>query len=716
MPQELIRLYSSHQSGSSITMQLRKSIRPPQRYDSDNFYQLTQRPLREIHTPERIPYIDYNPDLPPAAFPTLDRPRPAGETSQKKPTAGRTRQDGTDEKYTTRSRVQNQNAPPQNQHSANDQKAMAVVDYEDMSIDELDNRMASNGEFNPVYMKNMSVMASLDPNSVFTDRDLDDSTPEDTKQREVSTNSRPARTSHSEWGYLAPRLQVEIFSNILQKHEWSRACHLLGLTREERVEIQEHITRRNMQIEMENAQLKEMREKQHRALLRIDNTTLRSSRVPHQLVFRKISRQYTRKLRERIQYDYFLCNAGELLDARQFLLKRELDRRYAGEWSNSEVILQTPVAHLKLETWPWDWGERMEFELESPAVIKPSLPNEHGFSTNSNRESDSHNSADAIKLSRARENSIKEANRTGTINPADLQISKGDMIISPRWSEPRPSANKSGELNVEPDSQESGLVHFRIGSGRAAKVRHYEELSTNHEPELPRLPLRYDPMLASSSQHLAGYDNSIVDHETTDLGFHQRPCSTDPFSQFSQPLERALGGCWSNGFSGSNLNSRLASSTSFMQRLEVAQSQAQGEREKHGNSEVLSGSRTVSNAEPPRTVTIPGSKPCLAGDSNEAVIEGKLPPPPSHSGTSGGIAGNLDESWTMVPTSDGPSEFQTHESEYYSEDTPISTPDSSSSACDEIQPTGTVQNRIQTSDSEYVDNEEPEDEMVLLPT
>lgn len=195
MPQELIRLYSSHQSGSSITMQLRKSIRPPQRYDSDNFYQLTQRPLREIHTPERIPYIDYNPDLPPAAFPTLDRPRPAGETSQKKPTAGRTRQDGTDEKYTTRSRVQNQNAPPQNQHSANDQKAMAVVDYEDMSIDELDNRMASNGEFNPVYMKNMSVMASLDPNSVFTDRDLDDSTPEDTKQREVSTNSRPARVS-----------------------------------------------------------------------------------------------------------------------------------------------------------------------------------------------------------------------------------------------------------------------------------------------------------------------------------------------------------------------------------------------------------------------------------------------------------------------------------------------------------------------------------------
>lgn len=93
--------------------------------------------------------------------------------------------------------MQNQNDSPQIQHSANDQKAMAAVEYEemDMSIDELDDRMASNGDFNPVYMKNMSVMASLDPNSVFTDKELDDSNPEDTKQREASTNSGPARVS-----------------------------------------------------------------------------------------------------------------------------------------------------------------------------------------------------------------------------------------------------------------------------------------------------------------------------------------------------------------------------------------------------------------------------------------------------------------------------------------------------------------------------------------
>lgn len=157
-------------------MRLRESIRPPQRFDSELFYQpVPQRSLREAKNPGSSPsYIDYNPNLPPAAFPTLDKPRPAGETDQKSRSQREPRQvkpDGGEHAIHSKTR---------------DKKADFGVDYEDIPIDKLENYAASNGRLNPVYVKNMAVMAGLGQNSTLTGDDMDDSDPEDVKARNGS--------------------------------------------------------------------------------------------------------------------------------------------------------------------------------------------------------------------------------------------------------------------------------------------------------------------------------------------------------------------------------------------------------------------------------------------------------------------------------------------------------------------------------------------------
>ena len=109
---------------------------------------------------------------------------------------------------------------------------------------------------------------------------------------------------------------------------------MLGLTARQCEKTQEYMTQREKQMDLEDAQLGRMREKQLKALLRIDNSALKHDKSPHKFMFRRASRQYGRRLSDAIKMDFFSCYPGELVNARRFLDKRRIDTCYAGEWGD----------------------------------------------------------------------------------------------------------------------------------------------------------------------------------------------------------------------------------------------------------------------------------------------------------------------------------------------------------------------------------------------
>lgn len=131
---------------------------------------------------------------------------------------------------------------------------------------------------------------------------------------------------------------MEIFDNLLQDYNSSIISEILGLTDTEREKIQVHMAQRETQMNMEDSQLRRMREEQLKSLLKIDNSDLKHSRTPHRLVFRRTTRKYGRKLGEALEFDFFSCHVGEIVNAQRFLDKRGLNVSYAGEWRDGMSI------------------------------------------------------------------------------------------------------------------------------------------------------------------------------------------------------------------------------------------------------------------------------------------------------------------------------------------------------------------------------------------
>lgn len=64
-------------------MRLRERIRPPQRYSSDKVVQTGPERIPRCARPaNKPPFVDYNPNLPPAVFPTLDEAKPLVDPDQ----------------------------------------------------------------------------------------------------------------------------------------------------------------------------------------------------------------------------------------------------------------------------------------------------------------------------------------------------------------------------------------------------------------------------------------------------------------------------------------------------------------------------------------------------------------------------------------------------------------------------------------------------------
>ena len=161
-------------------MRLRGPVKASQRMENEGVNEASHNQQKQLRSKSQdlSRYIDYNPNLPPAAFPTFDQPRvPDGHARQVQSiqTAG--------EGGRALSR--------RNSGSRNDlrkRNKVAGVDLSGIPDDVLGNCIASNGDLNPIYVKNMSIMAraSQSPSS-FVHREMEDS---DTNDAMVDISGR----------------------------------------------------------------------------------------------------------------------------------------------------------------------------------------------------------------------------------------------------------------------------------------------------------------------------------------------------------------------------------------------------------------------------------------------------------------------------------------------------------------------------------------------
>ncbi|PKY08856.1 hypothetical protein P168DRAFT_278404 [Aspergillus campestris IBT 28561] len=420
-------------------MKLRNSIRPPARYSSGFIYTSPSSNMSLRKRRILCPIVELDPNLPPAAFPTLDiqRERRAsyanvihrGPSTDFRQTPDSGRRDG---------------------QNGDEEKG---VDFQDTPLDELENYAASNGEHNPVYVRNMAILGALTGDSTSSlEKEMEDS------DLEVATNSNeqqgcPETTlpiSDESWKGLCPHMQVEIFVNLLQYHRWWDASEMLGFAVEDHENLRMLLAERDEQTDLEDAGLSEMRERQLRALLMLDNSNRRHGQSSCQLVFRKISRQTRRILKESLETDYITCPAKDVADAKVFLQKRGIDDRFVGEWADCINPLGPSRDYTGPEALP-------SGELEPEPAVSTNSPNLSSSNMFGSLKTTQHSPVNTVETSSA----------TGTTDPSQ---SRGDLNLPSEWLTFLHQNYSHAVESFRLTPQNDGLIRLRVNAERAAQV------------------------------------------------------------------------------------------------------------------------------------------------------------------------------------------------------------------------------------------------------
>ncbi|KAJ5561633.1 hypothetical protein N7461_000394 [Penicillium sp. DV-2018c] len=430
------------------SMKLRSKIRAPVRYGEDEEERSRRTSLRKStdDTPDdtselevlgkprsqkrrRTNTVPFNPNLPPAAFPTLDRP---------------------EQKHDSTSITSSQR--PANSHVSSPPSSTEAP-MNDVPLNELENHFASNNMDNPVYARNMNNMAQT------TRADIEDTAAMETSDSDEWTTPPDAeqvlldKIPNPEWNDLHPAMQVEIIENAMKHHDWRRICNMFGLGADERMDFMQVLDTRNKQIERENKRLETMRRKQRNALMGLDNSELRRFAPPPQLILKRITRQATRGLIVTKYTDLLMCEAHEFLKARQFLHQHGLPREYAGNWGDSLVVLQDSVADSSGPD-KFEWSEHIRFS-PPPKEIKNPLILPH----------------DPIIDAKSR--FIESAGLAGTVNPKDLVRPPDSPEPILDWDKYFPRIRDGLWDTQEP--RPGGRVKLNIGPEKAAQIQAHED-------------------------------------------------------------------------------------------------------------------------------------------------------------------------------------------------------------------------------------------------
>ncbi|KAL1953398.1 hypothetical protein VTO42DRAFT_2942 [Malbranchea cinnamomea] len=287
----------------------------------------------------RPPYVDYNPNMPPATFPTLDTVLPSGSANTSGPgTAEIHSNDGQEDSDVVAEELQEQ-----------------TENRDPMEIDATSEKTATETEID----ENIAAMESSDDEAQAPYADGYEE-PEFKFPRKIR------------WKDLHRTLRLEIIENISKIYGFEDASFLLDLNQQDKRDTLIELEAGNRQIDAETEQLKEMQQKQLRALLRIDNSVLKTMRVPAQLVFRNVSKKYLKEASSRPGSDFLVIKVSDLLIAREYLRRKHLCPDYVGEWTNGlAAIVLDPEGNGKEKLdWKFNTSEKPENGIEQDTIGK----------------------------------------------------------------------------------------------------------------------------------------------------------------------------------------------------------------------------------------------------------------------------------------------------------------------------------------------------------
>ncbi|KAJ6075843.1 hypothetical protein N7499_007824 [Penicillium canescens] len=539
-------------------MKLRHSIRAPVRYgdgeapeipttrsvlriglddgDDDNV-ELSDSSRPCPQTKRKSTTKPFDPNMPPAAFPSLDRPHAKPQVRRliiKMPQSRR--HGGTD-------------LPPP-AAAAPEQKRRVTwcpTTVDKVPMDNLENHVASNNDSNPVYVRNMAVMAGAALKDRFdTSDENEDTAMSDNEDLPDPTQILLSKIPNPKWSELNNALQVEMVDRAMKTMTWRTVCTKLELGPEDRQKLAEYMDTRNKQIERENKRLEEMRNKQRVALMNIDNSNIKIFAPPPQLVLQRIMRQATREtLLDRTMYtDLMLCTSGDVLAARQYLHQHGLPRNWAGNWGDGMIELRESAV---------DSQDPDQFEWKDELKVTPP------FDTDKRRVN---------AAMQARTDFIHDVGLSGSgiVDPRMLTRHSADPEPIQDWGKysghcyPDPADPTGMDLDSSrTNPRHPGIVKLKVGRQRAAQIQQYERTGTKpygwpaygprpspitlsaeidtparvrHNPLGPQFSPR--PNTPGTQQHITQY---MPQPPTT---FRH----SIPTAQENSPFSRSLGGNW----------------------------------------------------------------------------------------------------------------------------------------------------------------------------
>ncbi|KAJ5658547.1 uncharacterized protein N7484_002196 [Penicillium longicatenatum] len=421
-------LQSMRRSRAEATDEIRKTSSP------DGSHSLRREVKVEF---QRKPLVEFDPSLPPAAFPTLDMTKPTVPPRSIVSIC----------QYTDRKPffLERPTGPELKNDDDNVDQA---------TLNDIENHVASNNELNPVYQKNMAIIAG----QVHDNSDEDDSLySEDSDRNEPKDASvvLGEKIADPTWADIVPPMQVEIIENMFRGGmSWKHICTKLEIPREGRNKFKAFLRTRNQQIRRENAHLTKMRENQLRALMRIDNSDIKTNDVPHQLVLRRFfSEAAHENMADRIP-DFMLCQAADVLAGRQYLARKSLPRSLTGDWDHSLVVLRKPGEDASLEPERFEWKQDLNLAPELTDEVKVIGSGDH-------------------PIIRTKRGYIQCIAGKGTAYIRDLGLKPGEEQPIVDWRKYFPFGNPVPDAQVpevEIVGPSDGLIRLTISPGRAAQI------------------------------------------------------------------------------------------------------------------------------------------------------------------------------------------------------------------------------------------------------